>query len=226
MIKSESDENKTVNDVNLQVNGSSAPKTKPKSKVKDRPVICKVRKKNIADISHLNKLHLLRLPELLDQVQIEDPMHLQPSENVPGAFIIPKPEQDADHMEGDKYKNRQSVEFTAARNQTWKDTSVPPDIHVPELLFIIKNGKDPLFTKAMDQLGKMRTIAVSLEGQFLGRHGKLSLITFSTPDIVFMFDVVSIGNQCFDLGPRQILEDCDIQKGNSYFIASTVSPGV
>ena len=66
----------------------------------------------------------------------------------------------------------------------------------------------------MGQLRKMRTIAVSLEGQFLGRHGKLSLITFATPEMVYMFDVVSIGSRCFDLGLREILEDCDIQKGN------------
>ena len=206
---------KTESDGNHLLNGSNVPKPKSKPRVKDRPVICKVRKKNIADISHLNNLHLLRLPELLDQVQIEDPLHLHPSEKVPGAFIIPKPDQDSDHMEGDKYKNRHSVEFTAVRNQTWKDTTVPPDIHVPELLFIIKNEMDPMFAKAIDQLRKMRTIAVSLEGQFLGRHGKLSLITISTPQTVFMFDVVSIGSQCFDLGLRQILEDCDIQKGSS-----------
>ena len=214
-VTCETDVTPSGNGINGQSNNSILPKNKPKSKNKDRPVICKVRKKNIADISHLNNLHLLRLPELLDQVQIEDSMQLLPSDNVPGAFVIPKPDQDSDHMEGDKYKNRHSLEFTSVRNQTWKDTSVPPNIHVPELLFIIQHENDCIFTKAVDQLRKMRTIAVSLEGQFLGRHGKLSLITFATPEIVYVFDVVSIGSHCFDLGLREILEDCDIQKGNS-----------
>ena len=217
-INNENDVTKSENSSNHQLNGNIIPKTKSKSKVRDRPVICKVRKKNIADISHLNNLHLLRLPELLEQVQMEDPMHLHPSEHLSGAFIIPKPEQDSDHMEGDKYKNRHSVEYTAARNQTWKDTSLPPEIHVPELLILIKHESDPMFAKAIEQLRKIRTLAVSLEGQFLGRHGKLSLITFATPETVYMFDVVSIGSKCFDLGLRQILEDCDVQKGKLTFI--------
>ena len=54
---------------------NTPPKSKPKAK--DRPVICKARKKNIADISHLDNLHLLRMPELLNQVQMEDAVPLQ-----------------------------------------------------------------------------------------------------------------------------------------------------
>ena len=189
------------------------PKQKSRSKVKDRPVICKVRKKNIADISHLNNLHLLRIPELLEQVQLEDPAPINPSNDIPGAFCIPQPEQDPDHMEGDKYKNKHSLEFTAVRNQTWKETNVPPNVHFPELMFVIKDVQDAMFSKAVQHLHKTRTIGVSLEGQFLGRHGKLSVISFATPEIVYMFDVVSLGSCCFDLGLRQILEDSDIQKG-------------
>ena len=86
---SNDDVTKIESDGNRLLNGSNVPKPKSKPRVKDRPVICKVRKKNIADISHLNNLHLLRLPELLDQVQIEDPLHLHASEKVPGAFTSP-----------------------------------------------------------------------------------------------------------------------------------------
>ena len=204
---------KSDNDATNNAGTTLPPKQKSRSKVKDRPVICKVRKKNIADISHLNNLHLLRMPELLEQIQMEDPTPLLPSKDTPGAFCIPPPEQDPEHMEGDKYKNRYSVEFTAARNQTWKDKSMPPDIHTPKLLFLIKDTKDPMFSNAVEQLRQTRTIAVSLEGQFLGRLGKLSLICFATPEKVYMFDVVDLGNSCFDMGLRQILEDSDIQKG-------------
>ena len=204
---------KPDNEANI-VPDNVPPKPKSKPKVKDRPVICKVRKKNIADISHLNNLHLLRMPELMDQVQMEDPPPLQSSKEIPGAFDIPQPEQDPEHMEGDKYKNRHSIEFTAARNQTWKDMNVPPEIHCPEVVFIVTDLQDAIFSKAVEHLHKTRTIGVSLEGQFLGRHGKLSLISFATPERVYMFDIVTLGERCFDMGLRQILEDSDIQKGN------------
>ena len=57
------------------------------------------------DISHLNRLHQLRMPEILAQVQLEDP----PAEHVIthqkfSPIVIPVPEQDAEHMEGDKYQ--------------------------------------------------------------------------------------------------------------------------
>ena len=206
-------QNDLDNEISKVPVGSNVQKPKSKPKIKDRPVICKVRKKNIADISHLNNLHLLRMPELMEQIQIEDPSSLQPYKDMPHAFCIPKPEQDSEHMEGDKYKGRHSLEYTAARNQTWKDVNIPPECHFPEQLFVINDSQDSRFAEALEQLNKTRTIGVSLEGQFLGRHGKLSVISFSTQNIVYMFDVVSIGDCCFDLGLRKILEDVDIQKG-------------
>ena len=202
------------NITNIVPDSNIPPRPKSKSKVKDRPVICKVRKKNIADISHLNNLHLLRMPELMEQVQMEDSPPLQASKDIPGAFYIPQPEQDPEHMEGDKYKNRHSLEFTAVRSQTWKDMNTIPEIHCPEIVFIIRDLQEAMFSKALEHLNKTRTIGVSLEGQFLGRLGKLSLISFATPERVYMFDVVFLGDHCFDMGLRQILEDSDIQKGN------------
>ena len=55
--------------------------------------------------SHLNSQHQLRMPEILAQVQLEDP----PAEHVIShqkfsPIDIPVPEQDAEHMEGDKYQ--------------------------------------------------------------------------------------------------------------------------
>ena len=153
--------------------------------------------------------------DLLNQVQFEDPTPLEVLNDLPGKpYAIPKPEQDPEHMEGDKFKNRHSLEFTAVRNQTWKEgINVPPQIHCPETLYVIKSANDVMFNKAVDHLNKTRTIGVALEGQFLGRHGKLSLISLATPEVVYMFDVVAIGPECFDRGLRQILEDSDIQKG-------------
>jgi len=209
----ETNDKKSDNETTNNATTIVPPKQKSRSKIKDRPVICKVRKKNIADISHLNNLHLLRMPELLEQVQMEDPTPLLPSKDIPGALCIPRPEQDPEHMEGDKYKNRHSIEFTTARQQTWKEKSIPPDIHVPELMFLIEDTRALMFSKALEHLRQTRTIAVSLEGQFLGRLGKLSLISFATPERVYMFDVANMGTSCFDMGLRQILEDSDIQKG-------------
>ena len=217
----ETKEKKLDNETTTNATSNLPQKQKPRSKVKDRPVICKVRKKNIADISHLNNLHLLRMPELLEQVQMEDPTPLPVSKDIPGALCIPQPEQDPEHMEGDKYKNRHSVEFTAARNQTWKDKNIPPDIHVAEIMFLIEDTCASIFSKAVEHLRQTRTIAVSLEGQFLGRLGKLSLISFATPERVYMFDVAKMGTSCFDMGLRQILEDSDIQKGITLKITRT-----
>ena len=180
--------------------------------LRDRPVICKSRNNNYADVSHLSDLHPLRMPELINQIQMEDPAQLLANKKIPGAFEIPQPEQDPEHIESDKFKNRHSLVFTAVRNQTWKDLNVPPQLHCPTKLAIIRGPKDVMFSKALKHLNKTRTVGVSLEGQFLGRHGKLSLISFATPEKIYMVDVVKFGDCCFDMGLRKILEDSDIQK--------------
>lgn len=183
----------------------------PPAITKDRPVIIR-RNEKYPGVSHLGTLHTLRIPELLDQIQMEDPVPLKTQKKGSGALEIPQPEQDAEHMEGAKFKNRHSHEFTAARKYTWKDSSQPPEIHCPSTLFVIKDTENVMFSKAIEHLYKTRTIGVSLEGQFLGRHGKLSLISFATPEKIYMFDIVAIGDRCFDMGLRKILEDSDIQK--------------
>ena len=43
-------------------------------------------------------------------------------------------------------------------------------------------------------------LAVDLEGVNLGRHGTITLITVSTRDIVFLFDLLKLGPEAFDLG--------------------------
>jgi len=46
----------------------------------------------------------------------------------------------------------------------------------------------------------------------VGRHGELSLISLSSEETVYIFDVVSLGCKCFQRGIKDILQDDDIIK--------------
>ena len=165
---------------------------------------------------HLRSLHAVNMPDLLNQVQISPPPSMNKLERLVGKpRILPVPDQDPEHMEGDKFKNRFSHVFKTIRSIYWKDERIPPELTLlPQKLYVITDVATELFDLAMEEIGEQNMIGVSLEGQKLGRKGKLSLLVISTPKSVFLFDVLSpsMEHVCFDRGLRQVLENPGIMK--------------
>jgi len=161
---------------------------------------------------HLGNLHKLRMPEILAQVQLEDP----PEEQVLPwnrdqkfkPLVIPRPEQDPEHMEGDKFQGRLNFEFKDIRSRIpWTDANTPPDLDLPIKYYLV--SKIDAFKECISQItdglsksgGPSKTkveVGVSLQGQFLCRLGKLSLVCLATSSAVYLFDVVALGDVvCF-----------------------------
>lgn len=81
---------------------------------------------------------------------------------------------------------------------------------LPEKMFHIQDIET--FENSIEYLKDHSILGVSLEGQYLGRQGKLSLISFATRKRVFVFDVVALGSECFEKGLKNILQDPNIVK--------------
>ncbi|XP_063416896.1 piRNA biogenesis protein EXD1-like [Mytilus trossulus] len=72
------------------------------------------------------------------------------------------------------------------------------------------------FIEAMKELQeKIRNkqmIAVDCEGVDLSRFGSVTLVNIGTRDLVYLIDILKIGNSVFDDGLRSILEDSGTEK--------------
>ncbi|KAL3880013.1 hypothetical protein ACJMK2_032285 [Sinanodonta woodiana] len=69
-----------------------------------------------------------------------------------------------------------------------------------------------LFTEAIAYIKKHNIIGVAIEGVEIGRNGKLLWLQIGTPDHVFLFDVLTLGEDCFEKGLKDILENGNILK--------------
>ncbi|XP_063447956.1 piRNA biogenesis protein EXD1-like [Mytilus trossulus] len=72
------------------------------------------------------------------------------------------------------------------------------------------------FVEVMKELQEMiknkQMIAVDCEGVNLSRFSSITLINIGTRDMVYLIDILKIGNSVFDDGLRSILEDSGIEK--------------
>lgn len=72
------------------------------------------------------------------------------------------------------------------------------------------------FIEVMKELQEMiknkQMIAVDCEGVNLSRFGSVTLINIGTRELVYLIDILKIGNSVFDDGLRSILEDSGIEK--------------
>ncbi|VDI46491.1 exonuclease 3'-5' domain-containing protein 1 [Mytilus galloprovincialis] len=67
--------------------------------------------------------------------------------------------------------------------------------------------------KELQEMIKIKQmIAVDCEGVDLSRFGSVTLINIGTRDLVYLIDILKIGNSVFDDGLRTILEDSGIEK--------------
>ena len=63
-----------------------------------------------------------------------------------------------------------------------------------------------------EKIHKRQMIALDCEGVDLSRFGSITMINIGTRDLVYLIDVLKIGNIVFDDGLRSILEDSEIEK--------------
>ncbi|XP_063447957.1 piRNA biogenesis protein EXD1-like [Mytilus trossulus] len=63
-----------------------------------------------------------------------------------------------------------------------------------------------------EKIENKQMIAVDCEGVDLSRFGSVTLVNIGTRDLVYLIDILKIGNSVFDDGLRSILEDSGIEK--------------
>ncbi|VDI08224.1 exonuclease 3'-5' domain-containing protein 1 [Mytilus galloprovincialis] len=68
------------------------------------------------------------------------------------------------------------------------------------------------FHDAISHIKEQSEVGVSFSGVCIGRDGKLSLVQVATTIDVFVFDVLSLGPNCWDLGLKSIFEDPRLSK--------------
>ena len=86
------------------------------------------------------------------------------------------------------------------------DSETVPVIQTPYKMFVIDEIGD-LFSRAVEILDGSSTLGLSGEGRLLGREGSLAWLALSTPEEVFLFDVISLGRDAFKYGLKTIIED-------------------
>ena len=102
-----------------------------------------------------------------------------------------------------------------ARDVLWSSPSKPPDILTPiDLFYIRKEGS--VFEDAVTSLLGSKEIGVSAMladiDRDLARDGVLNLLSVSTPDQVFIFDILAMGPNAFKWGLADIIENPDCLK--------------
>ncbi|XP_052072720.1 piRNA biogenesis protein EXD1-like [Mytilus californianus] len=63
-----------------------------------------------------------------------------------------------------------------------------------------------------EKIKNKQMIAVDCEGVDLSRFGSVTMINIGTQDLVYLIDILKIGNSVFDDGLRSILEDSGLEK--------------
>ena len=109
------------------------------------------------------------MPELLAQLQFEKPPVFERLTDEPGRpRKIPRPQQDAIHMEGDKFVHRLNNELKEIRKRIWKDPDTPLDLkYFPSKWFLVEDliEDKPVFEMALKEIASHKKIGVSLQGK-------------------------------------------------------------
>ncbi|KAK3577118.1 hypothetical protein CHS0354_037153 [Potamilus streckersoni] len=105
-------------------------------------------------------------------------------------------------------KNEDEKENMADTTMRRKDNSMEPQTE----WFTVLDQMSDLFKEAIAYVKKHKVIGVALEGVEIGRNGKLLWLQIGLPDHVFLFDVLTLGKDCFDEGLKDILENGNILK--------------
>ena len=166
------------------------------------------------DNPHLSRLYPIDMEDVLAQGQLLPATKLAEIKSLPGSPLgIPIPEQTTIHQDGQVYRGKVNHEFVKVRDVYWRDPETPPPLGLcPTKLYFVDEFPGKKYDLAMEILGAQRIVGVALEGREVGRRGQLSLISFSTPDAVLMFDVVRLGPELFQQDLSPLLQSPDVMK--------------
>ena len=183
-----------------------------KSKPESRKMLSN--KDQRGDNPHLSRLYPIDMEDVLAQGQLKHTPKLVELKSIPGNPLgIPIPEQTTIHQDGQIYRGKVNNEFVKVREVYWKDPETPPPLGLcPTKLYFVDEFPGEKYDIAMEILSAQRIVGVALEGRELSRQGQLSLISFSTPDAVIMFDVVGLGPELLQEDVRHVLQSPDIMK--------------
>lgn len=189
------------------------------------PVVSRSRRQNFTienenanENAHLSRLYPLQMDELLEQKQIVPTPNLQVLDAPLKPRILPVPLQEFSHMTGKAFKDKEILQYRIIRDSTWPDKHSPPQLRsCPTQLYIIDKETitQSAFSFVPKDLYNQGMIGVSMQGQALSRLGTVSVIVLSTKERLYVFDIVSLGEEwCFseDSFLREILEDEGIPK--------------
>ena len=97
------------------------------------------------------------------------------------------------------------------RQKLWKTPKTFTTIVTPLRMYVIDKF-DGLFARVLGTLEESSRVGLSCEGKMLGRHGTLCWVGLSTEDEVFMFDILSLGEDAFKYGLKSVIQDRRIRK--------------
>ncbi|OWF47065.1 piRNA biogenesis protein EXD1-like [Mizuhopecten yessoensis] len=79
-------------------------------------------------------------------------------------------------------------------------------------LFVVISKVGRKFDKVLREIYTQKIIGVALEGVCIGRSGTLCWLNIVIRQRVFLFDVLSMGKECFEEGLKDLLEDGSVLK--------------
>ena len=171
------------------------------------------------DNKHLRRLHALQMDKLLCGAPPPDePELLTPYQDHQGQqfYQLPAVVQTASPRMNNVNNQEVHGGFTekVIRDKLWpqvEDKKTFPTIVTPSRLYVIDN-LDDLYSHAIEVIIDCDKIGLSCEGKYLGRHGSLCWLAVSTDNDVFLFDILSLGQDSFKFGLRSVLQDNKIIK--------------
>ena len=188
----------------------------------------KNRKQNFAnednpmqESEHLSRLFPLSMEELVAQKQIVPPPTMQVLDELPlRPRRLPVPSQEVSHMTGKAFVDKEIVQYKVIRDFTWINRNTPPHLlFCPTHLTYIDKGaiSDAAFNSVKEELFSQSIVGFSMQGSHgLCRIGEASLVAVATKRNLYLFDVVSLGEDwCFSETSgflRALIEDPKIMK--------------
>ncbi|KAK3696710.1 hypothetical protein QZH41_013062, partial [Actinostola sp. cb2023] len=77
---------------------------------------------------------------------------------------------------------------------------------------IILQDHNDRFQNAVKYINSQRVVGLSCEGVNLGRYGKICWLVIGCRHFTYLFDIISLGDSCFQSGLAEILENGNILK--------------
>ena len=194
---------------------------------KDMKLTVPERKRNKGDNRHLKRLHKVEMDKLLcgfppPIASIEE--EIAPDydktfntyfEDANGQkyYLLPAVDQSGEP----RMNNVNNTEVHGGynekiiRDRLWTSSKQYPVLETPSRLYYI-DKYDHMFSGAVSYLSQKKVIGVSFEGNMLADQGDISVMCMCAEDRVYMFDVVTLGEEIFQSCVGDILTNDKITK--------------